>query len=107
MLNLTPFNLPTPIAPVIVAAVSSPRNRGWRMEDRGWQNPSRAILYSLSAILVFILTGCASNKDAKAQLEEGYADLERQQYDAAIGKADAFLASNTSGGTGSAEALYL
>src|SRR5688572_10428729 len=80
MLKLNPFKLPAP--PVAVTA---------------------ALLLSAC----FMVAGCAGNPEGKDQLEEGYADLERRQYDAAMSKADAFLASNSSGGSGSAEALYL
>lgn len=50
--------------------------------------------------------GCVENQPPKDTLNEGYAALEQQQYDEAIGKADEFL-SQSPAGPGSAEALYL
>jgi len=81
MLNFKAFKLPPHAAAVIVATIA--------------------------AAFCFTGGGCASDSDAKGQLDPGYADLESRNYDAAIEKADAFLAANASGGTGSAEALYL
>jgi tetratricopeptide (TPR) repeat protein len=79
MLNLKRFTLPLQAAAVTAACLAV-----------GW-----------------FAAGCAATPEGQDQLQQGYDDLERRQYDAAIGKADAFLASNTSGGAGSAEALYL
>lgn len=81
MLNLTRFTLPLPV-PAVIAAVAF-------------------------LVVASLAGGCAGSPDEQAQLEKGYQDLDRRQYDAAIASADAFLASNTSGGAGSAEALYL
>src|SRR5688500_18707642 len=70
---------------------------------------SAVIVATAAAALCFAASsgGCAAKPDATDQLEQGYADLESRHYDAAIAKADAFLAANTTGGAGSAEALYL
>jgi TolA-binding protein len=57
-------------------------------------------------LLVLVGAGCASDKNAKAELNQGYAALESNQYDQAIQRADAFL-QHTPQGAGSAEALYL
>src|SRR5436190_18999713 len=71
---------------------------------RNAQQTVAAIL--LLVILPMISAGCASDKNAKAELNEGYAALESRQYDQAIQRADAFL-QHTPQGAGSAEALYL
>jgi TolA-binding protein len=58
---------------------------------------------------IFVLgvgAGCANDKNAKTELNEGYASLEARQYDQAIDRADAFL-QHTPAGAGTAEALYL
>ena len=109
MLKLNPFKLPAPPAAVTARAGDARvRTRGWRIVNGGWHELLRATLYPFSAFaFALILVGCASSPDGKDQLEQGYADLEKRQYDAAISKADAFLASNSTGGSGSAEALYL
>jgi tetratricopeptide (TPR) repeat protein len=68
---------------------------------------SQQIVAAFLLLLMFVLTaGCASDKNAKAELNEGYAALESRQYDQAIQRADAFL-QHTPQGAGSAEALYL
>lgn len=57
-------------------------------------------------IALLIPLGCVENQPPREALNEGYAALEQQQYDQAIGKADEFL-SQQPAGPGSAEALYL
>jgi tetratricopeptide (TPR) repeat protein len=54
---------------------------------------------------MLVSAGCGPDKH-KAELAEGFAALESQQFDAAMAKADAYLAKNPSG-AGTAEALYL
>ena len=68
-------------------------------------------LLSTGLSILFIGTsliagGCASDGEARKQLETGYAALEAKNYDAAMAAADQQL-SRAPGGPGSAEALYL
>lgn len=58
------------------------------------------------AVLALGAAGCASDKPARAELNEGYASLQNRQYDQAISRADAFI-QHTPQGQGTAEALYL
>jgi tetratricopeptide (TPR) repeat protein len=55
---------------------------------------------------LLLITGCATNDTAKAQLNGGYAALDEKQYDQAIQAADQYL-QKTPNGPGSAEAQYL
>lgn len=60
----------------------------------------------LGVLSAVAATGCVENQPPREALNEGYAALEQQQYDQAIGKADEYL-SQQPAGPGSAEALYL
>lgn len=67
----------------------------------------KSILFAaFMALLPALLIGCAQDKQAKAELTEGYAALDAQQYDQAISQADAYLNAHPTG-AGTAEALYL
>jgi outer membrane protein assembly factor BamD (BamD/ComL family) len=69
-------------------------------------------LLSTGLSIVFVVVssqltgGCASDGEARTQLETGYAALETGNYDAAMAAADEQLR-RAPGGPGSAEALYL
>lgn len=67
---------------------------------------SSILLTGFIAVLPALLIGCAPDKQAKAELSEGYAALDAQQYDQAISQADAYLNAHPTG-AGTAEALYL
>jgi tetratricopeptide (TPR) repeat protein len=63
------------------------------------------LLTVVCAGLTLLAAGCAPDQ-RKAQLAEGYAALEANQFDEAMRQADAYLAKHPSG-PGTAEALYL
>lgn len=83
-------------------------SRGRRKDEPYHRTYSSFILLPssyLSLLLFVIAAGCAPDR-RKAQLTEGYAALEANQFGEAMSRADAFLSQYPTG-PGTAEALYL
>jgi tetratricopeptide (TPR) repeat protein len=74
---------------------------------RNTRTEAAAVILHIHALLFTALAaGCAGDNAARENLTSGFASLQSQQYEDAIGRADAQLA-KTPHGNGTPEALYL